>query len=138
MKSAASPARWRNSASDLADRRPHGRRSREKEAERERPALEQVRVVDELKAGLSRLADGDLTRRIESPADNPFPESYETLRESYNAVIDRVGGVLARVNGIADGVEPVRRPSRRPAAICRAEPKPRPRRSRNPRRRSIS
>jgi methyl-accepting chemotaxis protein len=90
--------------SDLADSARIAAEAREKEAEREGQRLEQVRVVDELKAGLSRLADGDLTRRIESPADNPFPESYETLRESYNAVIDRVGGVLARVNGIADGV----------------------------------
>jgi methyl-accepting chemotaxis protein len=89
---------------DLADGARMVAEAREKEAERERQRLEQVRVVDDLKAGLSRLADGDLTRRIESPGDNPFPESYETLRQSYNAVIDRVGGVLARVNRIAEGV----------------------------------
>jgi hypothetical protein len=28
-----------------------------------------------LKAGLSRLADGDLTRRIESPATTRFPKA---------------------------------------------------------------
>lgn len=73
-------------------------------AERERERLEQVRVVDELKAALSRLAEGDMTRRIENTAENPFPEAYEALRHSYNAVIDRVGGVLARVTAIAEGV----------------------------------
>jgi methyl-accepting chemotaxis protein len=74
------------------------------EQERERQRLEQVRVVNELTDGLSRLADGDLTRRIDSPSHDPFPETYETLRESYNAVVDRVGGVMARVTGIAEGV----------------------------------
>jgi len=89
---------------DLAEGARMAAEAKSQEAERERQRLEQVRVVDELKAGLSRLADGDLTRRIDSPSDNPFPEAYETLRESYNAVIDRVGGVLTRVNGIAEGV----------------------------------
>jgi methyl-accepting chemotaxis protein len=89
---------------DLAEGARMAAEAEEQEAERERQRLEQVRVVDDLKAGLSRLADGDLTRRIESPPENPFPAGYETLRESYNAVIDRVGGVLARVNAIADGV----------------------------------
>jgi methyl-accepting chemotaxis protein len=89
---------------DLAEGARMASEAQSQEAERERQRLEQVRVVDELKAGLSRLADGDLTRRIESPRDNPFPETYETLRESYNAVIDRVGDVLARVNSIAEGV----------------------------------
>ena len=89
---------------DLAEGARMAAETQSREAERERQRLEQVRVVEELKAGLSRLADGDLTRQIESPSDNPFPETYETLRESYNAVIDRVGGVLARVNGIAEGV----------------------------------
>jgi methyl-accepting chemotaxis protein len=89
---------------DLAEGARMAAEAGKQEAERERQRLEQVRVVDDLKAGLSRLAEGDLTRRIESPAENPFPGGYETLRESYNAVIDRVGGVLARINGIADGV----------------------------------
>jgi methyl-accepting chemotaxis protein len=89
---------------DLAEGARMAAAAEEQEAERERQRLEQVRVVDDLKAGLSRLAEGDLTRRIESPPENPFPAGYETLRESYNAVIDRVGGVLARINAIADGV----------------------------------
>ncbi len=75
-----------------------------KEAERERQRLEQVRVVDELEKALTRLAAGDLTRRIESPSDDPFPEAYETLRSSYNSVIERVGGVLGRITAIAEGV----------------------------------
>jgi methyl-accepting chemotaxis protein len=89
---------------DLAEAARMAAAAEEQEAKRESQRLEQVRVVDELKAGLSRLAEGDLTRRIDSPAHDPFPETYETLRESYNAVIDRVGDVLSRVNGIAEGV----------------------------------
>jgi methyl-accepting chemotaxis protein len=89
---------------DLAEGARMAAEAAKQDAERERQRLEQLRVVDDLKAGLSRLAEGDLTRRIESPPENPFPEEYETLRESYNAVIDRVGGVLARINSIADGV----------------------------------
>jgi methyl-accepting chemotaxis protein len=89
---------------DLAEGARIAAEAKSREAERERQRLEQVRVVDELKDALSRLANGDLSRRIESPADNPFPETYEALRESYNAVIERIGGVLGRVTTIAQGV----------------------------------
>jgi methyl-accepting chemotaxis protein len=56
---------------DLAEGARMAAEAEEQEAERERQRLEQVRVVDDLKAGLSRLAEGDLTRRIESPAGEP-------------------------------------------------------------------
>lgn len=89
---------------DLAESAQVSEIAASKEAEEERQRQDQIRVVADLKAGLARLADGDLTRRIESPPGDPFPETYEALRESYNAVIDRVGGVLARVTSIAGGV----------------------------------
>jgi methyl-accepting chemotaxis protein len=89
---------------DLAEGARMAAEARSQEVERARQQLEQVRVVNELKDALSRLAHGDLTRRIESPPDNPFPESYETLRDSYNTVIDRIGGVMGRVTSIAEGV----------------------------------
>jgi methyl-accepting chemotaxis protein len=88
----------------LADGARMSEEAREKESERERDRLEQERVMEELRDGLSRLAEGDMTHRIHSPPDNPFPETYEALRESYNRVIDRVGGLLARVTTLAEGV----------------------------------
>ncbi|MGP1356447.1 methyl-accepting chemotaxis protein [Roseicyclus sp.] len=78
--------------------------ARANEAERERQRVEQVRVVNELKEALSRLSDGDLSRHIDSTAENPFPEAYEALRDSYNSVIDRIGDVMGRVTSIAEGV----------------------------------
>lgn len=74
------------------------------EAERERLRTELARVVDDLRAGLSRLADGDLTTPIPSSPETPFPAEYEPLRQSYNAVIDRVSQVIDRVTVIARGV----------------------------------
>ncbi len=78
--------------------------ARSGELERERQRLEQLRVVDELRDALARLAEGDLTRRIDSPADNPFPETYGALRESYNTAAERVGAVMTRVTAIAEEV----------------------------------
>jgi methyl-accepting chemotaxis protein len=89
---------------ELASAAQLAREAADQEAERERQRLEQLRVVDELEKGLKRLAAGDLTRRIESPSEDPFPEAYETLRSNYNGVIDRVGGVLGRITTIAEGV----------------------------------
>lgn len=74
------------------------------EAGRERRRIELVRVVGDLRGGLARLAEGDLSRAIPNPADDPFPEEYETLRQSYNAVLERVSEVIDRVSSIARAV----------------------------------
>lgn len=74
------------------------------EAEREVMRKELARVVDDLRTGLSRLADGDLTTPIPSTPDNPFPAEYDPLRQSYNTVIDRVSQVIEQVTAIARGV----------------------------------
>lgn len=74
------------------------------EAERERRRAELVRVVGDLRGGLARLAEGDLSQPIANPADDPFPDEYETLRQSFNTVLERVSEVIDRVSDIARSV----------------------------------
>lgn len=76
----------------------------EHERDRLRQQADLTRVVADLRAGLARLADGDLMTTIPSTADNPFPPAYESLRESFNSVIDRFGVMIEQVNGIARNV----------------------------------
>ncbi|MEH3047784.1 MAG: methyl-accepting chemotaxis protein [Sphingomonas adhaesiva] len=68
-------------------------------------------VVGALGEGLSRIADRDLTWRIE----NPFPAEYERLRDNYNRAMDSVGGALGSVssasNGINSGASDIRQAS---------------------------
>jgi methyl-accepting chemotaxis protein len=71
------------------------------QAERERERAQLGRVVAELRGGLARLSDGDLTAPIASPADNPFPQEYEPLRESYNSVVERFGETIDQILVIA-------------------------------------
>jgi methyl-accepting chemotaxis protein len=73
----------------------------QQQQERDKERGQLGRVVAELRGGLARLAEGDLTTQIPSPGDNPFPMDYEPLRESYNAVIDRFGEVIEQVLSIA-------------------------------------
>ncbi|MEM7597345.1 MAG: methyl-accepting chemotaxis protein [Pseudomonadota bacterium] len=65
----------------------------------------QRRVVDEIGSGLERLAQGDLTQSIDSPPSNPFPEDYEGLRQSYNAVIEELGRTIAEMHDAVEAVE---------------------------------
>jgi methyl-accepting chemotaxis protein len=74
------------------------------EAEREQLRADLGRVVDDLRAGLIRLADGDLTTGIPNPSDRPFPTDYEPLRQSYNSVTERLGEIIQQVYGIAQSV----------------------------------
>lgn len=74
------------------------------QSERSRRGAELARVVEDLRAGLARLADGDLTTPIASPPDAPFPPEYDPLRQSYNAVVERVSHVIDQVTLIARGV----------------------------------
>ena len=79
-------------------------RQREAEAEQQRQAQIQARVVREISSGLERLAAGDLSMPIASPANDPFPGDYEALRASYNSVLDQLGGIVAQIEGVASGV----------------------------------
>lgn len=74
------------------------------EQERVRQQTELARVVTDLRNGLAKLADGDLMTFIPNTPENPFPPAYDSLRESFNAVIDRFGVVIDQVNSIARSV----------------------------------
>lgn len=69
-----------------------------------RHAAMQERVVREISAGLERLAVGDLTTQIESPAHNPFPAEYDMLRQSFNRVTHQLGLVFDQITSVADSV----------------------------------
>jgi len=74
------------------------------EAQQAREIARQARVVQDLEAGLRRLADGDLTHAIESPADDPFPEEYEALRSAYNEALARLSAVMTQIAAVAQSV----------------------------------
>ena len=65
----------------------------------------QARVVRDISAGLERLAEGDLTTPIASPANDPFPAEYEALRESFNSVLETLGTTVGQVAEVATGVQ---------------------------------
>ncbi|WP_394648847.1 methyl-accepting chemotaxis protein, partial [uncultured Sphingomonas sp.] len=74
-------------------------------------AAGQREVVEALGAGLSRLADNDLTHRI----NTPFAADYEGLRSDFNramaAVSDAIGAVTLAANGINSGAADIRQAS---------------------------
>jgi methyl-accepting chemotaxis protein len=60
----------------------------------------QTKVVELLGTGLSRLAESDLSHRIEEP----FPADYEALRVNYNRAMDSVAEVMAAVSEATSGI----------------------------------
>lgn len=76
----------------------------EDDARQQREMAKQQRVVNDISAGLNRLASGDLTRPIDSPANDPFPEEYDDLRNAYNDVVDQLAGIVSRIGLVADSV----------------------------------
>ncbi|MEG8039911.1 methyl-accepting chemotaxis protein [Sphingomonas sp. LR60] len=68
-------------------------------------------VVEALGTGLGRLADNDLTFKIEEP----FTADYEGLRHNFNramaAVSDAIGAVTIAANGINSGASDIRQAS---------------------------
>ncbi len=63
------------------------------ESEKARAAAAQSHAVSALGAGLHRLADGDLTTRI----DTPFEGALDELRTVFNQTIDRFAEVVGRL-----------------------------------------
>ncbi len=61
---------------------------------------ERVRAVDDLATGLTALAEGDLTKRVE----NPFPPALEKVRTDFNAAIDRLGSAMRTVLHNAEAI----------------------------------
>lgn len=55
---------------------------------------DQARVVQILRDALARLASGDLTTHIDSPATDPFPGDYEGLREDFNRSVERLSDTM--------------------------------------------
>jgi methyl-accepting chemotaxis protein len=71
------------------------------EAERERMRAEQDRVVDGLRLGLKKLAEGDLTSRI----DESFAPEYETLRSDFNEAIQNL---LTAMRSVVENADMIR------------------------------
>jgi len=91
--------------------------------ERRAAAAEQAEVVEALASGLSRLAGGDLTARI----DAPFAGRYQQLREDFNeavaklqeamkAIVSATGGVNAGSDEIAEASSNLSRRTEQQAA----------------------
>ncbi|MGY6704003.1 methyl-accepting chemotaxis protein [Roseinatronobacter sp.] len=70
----------------------------------EAEAARQQRVVRDLSAGLDRLAAGKLTQPIDSPADDPFPQEYDLLRQRYNTLLETLGNFVWQISAAATGV----------------------------------
>ncbi len=76
----------------------------EARAIREAEAATQNRVVQDIGEGLKRLAQGDISYSIDSPANNPFPAQYDSLREAFNSVATTLSSTLSRVRDVATNV----------------------------------
>ncbi|WP_405401362.1 methyl-accepting chemotaxis protein [Paracoccus sp. Ld10] len=75
-------------------------RDRDARAEADR----QARVVREIGAGLDRLSAGDMTHQISSPAHDPFPEGYDSLRLAFNGVVSGLSDTIRRITDVANQV----------------------------------
>ena len=79
-------------------------RREEAEATREAQVKIQARVVRDIGDGLNRLAQGDVSHTIDSPAHDPFPAEYESLREAFNSVTSTLSNTLSRASDVAENV----------------------------------
>lgn len=69
-----------------------------------RHSAAQARLVRVFSDGLSRLANGDLTTRIESPRHDPFPKEHEPLMHAYNAALQQLDAIFRQIQAHADSV----------------------------------
>lgn len=65
-----------------------------------RRTREHARVIEALENSLEQFATGDLSARIDSTADDPFPETHDRLRHRFNAAFARVGSALVNAQGL--------------------------------------
>ena len=70
------------------------------EAERAVQQEELRRVVDHMRNGMQRLAEGDLC----SPIQQGFSAEYEVLRENYNQTLTKLNGTISQVVGVAETI----------------------------------
>ncbi|MEJ6394052.1 methyl-accepting chemotaxis protein [Gymnodinialimonas sp. 2305UL16-5] len=75
-----------------------------RQAETERQQAEQRIVVTTLTEGLSKLSQLDLTVRIQNTDAEPFPAEYETLRTSFNELVDQLTETVSSIQVIAEEV----------------------------------
>ncbi|WFE74021.1 methyl-accepting chemotaxis protein [Roseinatronobacter sp. S2] len=64
----------------------------------------QTRVVRDVEDALTRLAQGELTHTISSPANDPFPAEYEELRTAFNTVASNLADTMSRIVSVAEQV----------------------------------
>ncbi len=74
--------------------------ARRLEAERALQQEELRRVVDHMRNGMQRLAEGDLC----SPIQQGFSTEYEVLRENYNQTLTKLNGTISQVVGVAETI----------------------------------
>ena len=99
--------RERELAAEAAEREREAEAAREREAMRERAEVErrarqaeQDGVVRELAAGLSALANGDLSAHI----GTVFPEAYEDLRANFNLALSNLSHLISQITDAADQI----------------------------------
>jgi methyl-accepting chemotaxis protein len=104
-EAAIEKARLETEAAEQSERSDAERRSNQ--AERERTAAQQrdhaqqqEAIVRALAAGLERLAQADLTCRIE----DAFPAEYEQLRADFNEAVDRLSATVSTIQATASDV----------------------------------
>ncbi|MGX1790218.1 methyl-accepting chemotaxis protein [Bosea sp. NPDC055332] len=104
-EAAIEKARLETEATEQSERTDAERRSNQ--AERERTAAlqrdhaqQQEAIVRALAAGLERLAQADLTCRIE----DAFPAEYEQLRADFNEAVDRLSATVSTIQATASDV----------------------------------
>jgi methyl-accepting chemotaxis protein len=104
-EAAIEKARLETEATEQSERTDTERRSnqaeRERAAEQQRShAQQQEAIVRALATGLERLAQADLTCRIE----DAFPAQYEQLRADFNEAVDRLSATVSTIQATASDV----------------------------------
>jgi methyl-accepting chemotaxis protein len=67
--------------------------AREVEEQRKVAQAEQKKVVETLNVALQDMSEGDLSKTI----DTPFATEYESLRQNYNATVEKMVGIIDAV-----------------------------------------
>ncbi|MEN3791148.1 methyl-accepting chemotaxis protein [Fulvimarina sp. MAC3] len=62
---------------------------------------QQAKVVRDIGAGLNRLAEGDLTARIETA----FPPAYEKLRSDFNRALEAIESAIGSIADVSGSIE---------------------------------
>jgi methyl-accepting chemotaxis protein len=86
---------------EAADHRQRAEDERQtNEAGRAADARQQAGVVENLGEALERLAEGDLTYRL----NQTFPASYRKLQDDFNAAMSRLQETMTVINGAVQGI----------------------------------